>query len=980
MKFLFRLAYLWTLSLASDASLAAESPLADAAAVWHFGDTGTPPQLRPLTLRGDVQIGVALQGDDRAASLARGGDGQAVLFNGGHLEIGGPPFAPPGAEFTLVLRVRDPEGAWNAPLFGSYGGDGAVSLYLRGVDGATLPRHDRNFVDARMSTPADWMFGWPDGPRAISGSRGVIECVWGATKLELTPERCKMLPKKDAGEEVSPLTSDARNAVLRVMFPLEATGPGDWHDIVVRGTGPKLQLWIDGVLVDKEYPIGTMRPAAAPWLFGAATLADGSLQAGFRGLMDHAALWHRALSDAEIVELSGGAAVVNERELAILGPLKAQMQYYRPRGHNSKAGDCFPLFHDGTYHLFYLVLRRNMHSKWDGGHGALEIFHASTRDLVHWKHHPVAAPISEQWEAWNGTGNTVFHDGRFWMFYPTPDYDGDRGGIQLATSTDGELFTKDPKHPFLPGGDCEVFADPDPRKQTVHLVKYGRSIGSGLPELSDKTLIAWVSAADLDQRGGGVLTVEGVGEQTGQFDSVVLGEIAPRRWMAGSDNLRRTQGDQSKIAEETAKPDEYVQVAAVYEGNTVALYRNGSCYARYEVEHPLHFKAGAQVLLGLRHLDRSDDPSAHFRGTIADARVYGTAITEAQLADLRCHESSGPKPLVWFDFQSGGTVDRAGTLPDGQLEGDAVIRNGALVLNGRRSRLVAGGQKITLAHLVSEDCRTWRELPEPFIVTDEAIRPQMCPHWFRWNDWYYFLGGEGGIFRSRNPYGPWTRQLSGKLDNLYVPKTAAFTGNRRILAGFLWDGGWGGDLVMRDLVQHEDGTLGTRFVPEMIPASGDPIRLTGDAMPVRLDAKSGRQQVVFDGVPRDARITLTLESQGAKAFGVRLRTSDGEHDGTILTFVPQDGRALYTAATHSGSGGEQQGGPAIGGLGGLDGSLRLDIICHHDIVDMEVEGRHTLVNRYWNPRGDRFGVWAENGAITVRDLVIRPLNTPKEAR
>ena len=230
------------------------------------------------------------------------------------------------------------------------------------------------------------------------------------------------------------------------------------------------------------------------------------------------------------------------------------MQYYRPRGHNSKAGDCFPLFHDGTYHLFYLILRRNMHSKWDGGHGGLEIFHASTRDLVHWKHHPVAVPISEQWEAWNGTGNTVFHNGKFRMFYPTPDYDGHRGGIQLATSDDGEHFTKHPRHPFLPGGDCEVFADPDPQKKTVHLLKAGKTSGNGLPELSDKTLVAWVSPADLDQQGAGVLTVEGAGGQAGQFDSLVLGEAAPRRWMAGSDNFRRTQRDQRTTRKRRPSP------------------------------------------------------------------------------------------------------------------------------------------------------------------------------------------------------------------------------------------------------------------------------------------------------------------------------------------------------------------------------------------------------------------------------------------
>ena len=76
-----------------------------------------------------------------------------------------------------------------------------------------------------MSTPAGWMFGWPEGPRAIDGSRGVFEFLWGDKGLKLTPARVNMLPKNLPAGEIPPLTSDASNAVLRIMFPMEPTGP-----------------------------------------------------------------------------------------------------------------------------------------------------------------------------------------------------------------------------------------------------------------------------------------------------------------------------------------------------------------------------------------------------------------------------------------------------------------------------------------------------------------------------------------------------------------------------------------------------------------------------------------------------------------------------------------------------------------------------------------------------------------------------------
>ena len=171
------------------ATCVAATPLKDAVAVWHFGDDQDSSQRHRLTVHGAVKLNVELEGAERAASFAQGGDGQATRFDGGYLEIVGPSLDPPGAVFTLLLRVRDPQGEWNAPLFGSYGGDGAASLYLRGVDGATLPRRDRNIGGAEMATPAAWMFGWPEGPRAITGSHGVIEFIWGAKGLNMTPPR-----------------------------------------------------------------------------------------------------------------------------------------------------------------------------------------------------------------------------------------------------------------------------------------------------------------------------------------------------------------------------------------------------------------------------------------------------------------------------------------------------------------------------------------------------------------------------------------------------------------------------------------------------------------------------------------------------------------------------------------------------------------------------------------------------------------------
>ena len=67
--------------------------------------------------------------------------------------------------------------------------------------------------------------------------------------------------------------------------------------------------------------------------------------------------------------------------------------------------------------------------------------------------------------------------------------------------------------------------------------------------IHDKTLVAWVSLANLSQLAGSALTLI---DDRERFDAIVFGERAPRRWMAGSDFFRRTPGDQSAYPPETA--------------------------------------------------------------------------------------------------------------------------------------------------------------------------------------------------------------------------------------------------------------------------------------------------------------------------------------------------------------------------------------------------------------------------------------------
>lgn len=143
-----------------------------------------------------------------------------------------------------------------------------------------------------------------------------------------------------------------------------------------------------------------------------------------------------------------------------------------------------------------------------------------------------------------------------------------------------------------------------------------------------KTLEAWVQLDTLDQRGGGVMTLQtpdGV-----MFDAIVFGEQSPREWLAGSNNFQRTQpfgGSQEADAATRA-----VQIAIAYHPDgTVAAYRDGQPYGQpYKSNGPHEFRAGEAIVgFGVRHLPAGGNRM--LSGRILRAQLYDRALSAAEI-------------------------------------------------------------------------------------------------------------------------------------------------------------------------------------------------------------------------------------------------------------------------------------------------------------------------------------------------------------
>lgn len=203
-----------------------------------------------------------------------------------------------------------------------------------------------------------------------------------------------------------------------------------------------------------------------------------------------------------------------------------------------------------------------------------------------------------------------------------------------------------------------------------------------------------------------------------------------------------------------------------------------------------------------------------------------------------------------------------------------------------------------------------------------------------------------------------------------VMKTAAFKGNRRIGTASIWPQGYAGSSLFRELVQNRDGTLGSKFVPEMIPRGGEPLAprcqaldagACGDGRSVRLAAPDGRSAAELSPLPWNARIRLRLNGRAA-AMALHLRSSAADPRGHEVCVQPAEKCVSVSGAT------------GLTAVEGLDRPFTLEIVLKDHILDLCVNQQRTLVNWVTGASGDRLVLAVEKGRVLCDQLEITSLH------
>ncbi len=267
----------------------------------------------------------------------------------------------------------------------------------------------------------------------------------------------------------------------------------------------------------------------------------------------------------------------------------------------------------------------------------------------------------------------------------------------------------------------------------------------------------------------------------------------------------------------------------------------------------------------------------------------------------------------------------------------------------------------------------WRCLSENFPPGGD------CTFIFRWGAYDYIVGGFTHMWMKRasdgiEAYTDMVARGEDFYDGLSVPSICELPDGRHLMAGWVEvNRHWGGPLVIRELVQHPDGRIGSRFMPELMPLT------------------RGKARTVTRELPGEANLTTTVENPSFMLTFTAEPTADGSLSLDFMNGEEQsesdcrwtldigalqarfgDGRTLR-------EGGQPQHARnyAIGNLRGLDAPFTVRIIVRGEpklggsLIDVEIAGQRTMIS---HRSALRVGaLQCQTQGVKIRDMKMQTL-------
>nr|WP_154894236.1 glycoside hydrolase family 32 protein [Paenibacillus xylanexedens] len=315
------------------------------------------------------------------------------------------------------------------------------------------------------------------------------------------------------------------------------------------------------------------------------------------------------------------------------------------------------------------------------------------------------------------------------------------------------------------------------------------------------------------------------------------------------------------------------------------------------------------------------------------------------------------------------------------------------------------------ALLSSKDLKAW-EYREPLYSPNLHVGAHECPDLFRIGDWWYLIyssytGRFATFYRmSRSLKGPWITPKEDTFDGrAYYAAKSDSDGEKRYLFGWnptknddlfgwnppkslgkdydTWD--WGGNLIVHEIVQRADGTLGVK-VPETVDAA------FAKTLPVQFNGIIGEWEFADGSIscespyrfagcttPEDlpdqckisAMVSFTEQTQGV---GFMLRTKDTLDEAYYVTLEPQRNRITFRGAIMQ----SEEGGKTFPYEVELERPVQLvpnrpyeiKVYIDHSICEIYVDDEIAMSARMYDILQGKLGLFVSQGSSQISNVKI----------
>jgi hypothetical protein len=228
-----------------------------------------------------------------------------------------------------------------------------------------------------------------------------------------------------------------------------------------------------------------------------------------------------------------------------------------------------------------------------------------------------------------------------------------------------------------------------------------------------------------------------------------------------------------------------------------------------------------------------------------------------------------------------------------------------------------------------------------------------CTFFFHWGRFDYIIGGFTGLWSKpadapNSAYEDVVRKGLDFYDGSQVPSITEIKDGRFLMAAWIPIRGWGGNLIIRELVQYPDGRIGSKWMKEITPETEKPETLAAKiAQTTTFPTDNKSFMLVFKVQPAEAK-------RGRVA--VSFLPEKGEQASCELQIRPEDLRAQFGPGSLNNFAGNEKslregGGPhAIENLIGVDKPFMVRVIVKGSdkiggsLVDAEIAGQRTMIS------------------------------------